>query len=245
MELPHHYLQRLPPWLTTVSLSILFHLVLLALISHYWGRKAVPLQVPGQVISASLIFPLTTKIAVAEKPTPTEISNNTEPQPAAPLPLNEADKSAKPRAAKSERVLTSREPAVEQVTGQTDVRPELEIKGPSSLNYSILGSGKSQIEAINALKDNQLAMTASKAYQQARLSPEIKVPQRDPFVTEEEKFAKTLQIKTDCSNTLNLTLRVITGITGGVIQCSELPQIDGFIQQRLEQHTRPIALSAK
>lgn len=237
---------RTSPWLATVIISILLHLLLFTLISHYSAHKELHNKPSPPLIVATLVYPSLVKKEVVENiETAPLIKGDVTNRKLAEAPMMEVDKPVEESETMQEPVVVPSTTADEPVNIAPEVDVSVVVKDAERLNYSALGSGKSYMDAIEALKNQQLAAQASEAYQKAKTSPVLSSPQIDPFISEDEKFAKAIQINTDCSNTVNLTVRVITGITGGLIQCSELPGIEGFIQQRLKQHTRPSASSTK
>jgi hypothetical protein len=235
------------PWLATVSLSIMLHLVLLALLSRYSGHKAKSLKLPGPIIVASLVYPSTPKIAVAENPESFAIIDDFE----STLQSVDVQIARQGEGTPSETPIVNEVAVVmpiatavkttENVQDKVEASHQSDVKELASIgkNYSILGTGQSYIDSVEALKNQQMAIEESQAYQHAKVSPKLHSPTTGASITEDEKLTQVIQIKTDCSNVLNKTLRVITGIMGGSIQCSALPDIDSFIQARLAQHTRP------
>jgi hypothetical protein len=237
---------RTSPWLATVIISILLHLLLFALISHYSGHKVQHNKPSPPLIVATLVHPSPVKKEVVENIETAPLIKEVETSPVlAEPPKQEVDKPVEELEATNEPEIAPSTAAAEPANINTEADVSAVLKEPVSLNYSVLGSGKSYMDAIEALKNQQLAAQASEAYQKAKTSPVLSSPQIDPFISEDEKFTKAIQLKTDCSNAVNLTVRVITGITGGLIQCSELPGIEEFVQQRLKQHTRPSASTTK
>ena len=250
---PTEYYSAQPsPWLATVSISIVLHLLLFALISHYGGSKVKSTKLPNPVIVATLMYPanITKQASETTVETIEEIKDSlasvkdVETGLSEPLkPLVEEALTAEPDTvvASKELALQTEVPALSKIIST----PEPKDMASISANYSLLGSGSSYMQSLEEAKKQQLAAQASRAYQKARISPEIKAPEVDPFISEDEKLIKASVIKTDCSSSLNLTLRLVAGFAGGLIQCSELPEIDSFIQARLQQHTRPASLPTK
>lgn len=109
---------------------------------------------------------------------------------------------------------------------------------PADQKVSSTKSTGDYLQAMQRSKDLRLAEQSSQLYQQQKTSPTIATKPVNPFTSEDEKFILKTKSHIDCSTGLNKTLAILAGIGGGNVGCTQLPEIDSFIQKRLDEHTK-------
>jgi hypothetical protein len=77
-----------------------------------------------------------------------------------------------------------------------------------------------------------LSETESEQYRQSITSPELNIP--DWQNIEEEPVVKPVTVR--CDNTAAKTVRLLGNIMGGRMRCADKPDIDQFIQKRLNKN---------
>lgn len=76
----------------------------------------------------------------------------------------------------------------------------------------------------------------SRELQQQWHSPALSRMQTDGIqLTATEEFMKKQQVKVNCDSTTAKVFAVLSGISGGNLKCSQLPEIQGFIDKRVNK----------
>lgn len=153
-----------------------------------------------------------------------------EPAPEQPAPLPPTTAPLEPQTAPNAEPITT-EPATPSSVSKNNT------KSPS---YSSLSShqaleaarryiGQQNNDALNALSEQEV-----RQYNYNQQHPKIETT---PFqtLTEDEKFRKRITSQIDCRNTLNKTIGLLSGITGGTLKCSELPSLSPFIEKHVSK----------
>lgn len=125
---------------------------------------------------------------------------------------------------------------VESTTTQMDVQP---------LVLSSREMARKHLQENQQQTNQQFAQQQASEYRRQLTSPDLNLPEFDAFTTEDEKTAKALSVRVDCSTGLNKTIALLSSIaSGGVggLRCSERadlqPYIDKHVKKPLAQPQR-------
>lgn len=236
--------------LPIIGASLLVHIALGAWIFYsHTGHKAPPVNAETKPIEAKLVF---VDLAKFQPPT----NNSTEEideQPTNKLqevvePLAEVEIDEPADQIPTEVI--ENEPVKTIVEDRRDNLPVLDM--PEDIDHAKnqtdglifsgqAGSGISRDLARQHLQNyhsqavEQLSSQQAKRYQQTKTSPDLQLPEFDPFTTEDEKYRKELSVRVDCSSTLNKSLSVLSGITGGGLKCSDGADLTPFLKKHLNK----------
>jgi hypothetical protein len=215
----------------------------LLVLTHYDGvekRQQAQNPEPIQIIQAQLLIaPSLQQQALpseaVDSPHPSEEKQSVEPEPLHETPQELAEvilpEDDKHKRAALPAIDYSPMEAANAITQVPSIKPpplsSRELAQRHLSNYS-------------KQADLKLAERAAKLYQQLKTAPTISSVTIDPYLTEDEKFQQKLTVKVDCSSTLNKTIAVISGITGGALDCSKTPQFDSYIDRRLNKLADPV-----
>ncbi|GAA0853762.1 hypothetical protein [Aliiglaciecola litoralis] len=112
--------------------------------------------------------------------------------------------------------------------------PSAEIKS----GLPVLSSrelAQQHLQVFSEQANQRLAQNQSKQYQQAKVSPDLQLPTIDPFITEDEKIMQQNTVQVNCSSGLNKAIANISGALGGNVKCTQMPQLNQFIDYRLNK----------
>lgn len=107
--------------------------------------------------------------------------------------------------------------------------PSSEVSAPAT------SMARRDLKSFQQQQQDRLAERAARRFQQYKNSPEIDNEVKNPFMTEDEKFREETKLRADCSSTTNKVAAVAAGLFGGNVDCTETPEIEGFIQKRLNK----------
>lgn len=79
------------------------------------------------------------------------------------------------------------------------------------------------------------ATQASKDFQVSKDSPTLPKQEYDTFTTEDEKLRKRVQTRVNCESGVNKTLASLSSFVGGTLRCTDPPDVDKFINQRVKK----------
>lgn len=229
--------------LPIIGVSLFGHLVLGAWLLHSpVGIKTELESIEKPPIKAKLVFvDLTEPIVLPNENT--EMAEPSEPLPIIEpsddidvSPLDEAP--AIVQNENNEPTLADRRdnlPALELPQNGVTEPPETSISGQQSGGTISRDLARKHLQNYQSQAINRLSSQQAKRHQQAKNSPDLQIPQFDPFTTEDEKFHAALDVRVDCSSTLNKTLSVLSGITGGALKCSKGADLTPFIKKHLDK----------
>ena len=109
-------------------------------------------------------------------------------------------------------------------------------KNYSAIDYSNASDvARQQLSGLNQSKLQSMAQQAAREYQQQKNAPKLELNPTDPFVTEDEKLRKSVQVNVNCDGYTNTAASVLSGLFGGTLKCTKAPKVDSFIQNRLNK----------
>jgi hypothetical protein len=218
-----------------VAISLGLHLlVLYALIqSHSFEATYLDNVEPGipSTIKARLVFtPLNS---------PSESREDTET-----LPTVVKNEVIIPENVSVQEQIANIEEAAFAVSDEAVTRPPIDnLPAQQSLQKSPLPNiyhnapdiARRQLNSLNQAKLQDLAQQAAKEYQEQKSSPNLDLKPVDPKVTEDEKLRDSVQVRVNCDSNTNKIASVLSGFMGGTLKCTEGPEINSFIQNRLNK----------
>lgn len=104
-------------------------------------------------------------------------------------------------------------------TQQNTIRPSSALNATSKYLNSL------NQNALNSMIDNQ-----GQRILQEHANPIIETGEISTL-TEDEKFRKSFTKQINCKNYLNKAIGVLSGVTGGTLKCSELPNFQEYINK--------------
>ena len=142
-----------------------------------------------------------------------------------------------------EQIVNTETPAL-AANEEAETRPPVKViptqqpvqKTPSSIVYgNAPDTVRQQLSGLNQTKLQELAQQAAREYQEQKNSPKLNLKRVDPFVTEDQKLRDSVQVRVNCSSNTNKVATILSGFLGGTLKCSKGPNIDSFIQNRLNK----------
>ena len=230
-----------PQWLFPVSISVMVHGVLLWVLSI--RDNPPPLVTPPAPESIKSYLYTAPVKHIEPDPEPVSIPEPIpEPEPeTAPDPepdteisevnglRNEAEKDLPPQDPIQEQL----EP--EAVSPQKTPEKQKSFVDHSRDQKSLFRSGaQKQLQQVQDQAYQTLLQQQTAQYRSAQSQATTR-PSTIPVLSETQKLAEQTQIKANCSHTLNRSLALLSGITGGTVKCSKPPPINEFIKKRLEK----------
>lgn len=220
-----------------VLISILAHCVLGWLLYHYsMSPKVHTPEQDYQAIQAQLIFVKTPK---------TEEKSISEDLPTSQQKVEESVAETTEKPADVEAVIE--QPSIEEAdkreslpaidmpniadsnATQTDVQP---------LALSSREMARKHLQENQQQTNQQFAQQQASEYRRQLTSPDLNLPEFDAFTTEDEKTAKALSVRVDCSTGLNKTIALLSSIaSGGVggLRCSERADLQPYINKHVKK----------
>lgn len=103
------------------------------------------------------------------------------------------------------------------------------------VNSQFTGLAGKHVQALNQQADKRLAQEAGRYYQQQKNSPIIHAPNKNRFMTEDEKRLDKTKIRANCDGAARKTAAIIMGFMGGNVDCTSKPNINNFINKRINK----------
>ncbi|MFT2091774.1 hypothetical protein [Paraglaciecola sp. 2405UD69-4] len=212
-----------PPETLPIQARIIFDVAPVSVVEKPPVEEPLPVSAekPSVDVNAQLVVDSkdVEKIIEAEVPPPAA----PEPEPILDTPSVEAAPPTKP-----EKAETTNEPAPETAETQSQSSQAVVNSPVTSMARRHLGSFQQQ-------QHQRMAEQASRQFQESKNAPFINTKEKDPFMTEDEKLQESLKVRADCGGTTKATAALLLGYMGGNIECTQPPEIDGFIQKRLNK----------
>lgn len=234
--------------IVTIIVSVSFHLVVLYLMQQSSSSK--PLKEVNKTpkvkpLQAKLIFELPPQPMTSPIPEPKQ-----EPKPIDP-PAVKVKQATTPVATKITTVEAP--PIIIKPKIKVQNKPKMtesviqKIKTPAKINSQFTGTAGKHIQQYNLEQDAKMAVEASQYYQQQKNSPLMHAPKRNKFMTEDEKLVDNMKIRANCDGTTRKVAATLIGFMGGMVDCTSKPNINGFINKRINKqnllpakHKRPL-----
>lgn len=105
----------------------------------------------------------------------------------------------------------------------------------ANINTEFTGTAGKHVELYNQQQDAQMAVEASQYFQQQKNGAIIQAPNKDRFVSAEEKLLNKTKIRANCDGMGRIVSAAILRLMGGNVECTRNPKIDGFIQKRINK----------
>jgi hypothetical protein len=210
-------------------LSIIFHVLLFAIISQQFSQKKI-IEInkknKNKPIQATLYFPPIKEPeseTIKEIETPKPKQSQVKELPVASLPTNKPNKPNKPKIEKKELTKVSIKPAIKEIlTNETSTKSitqrTLEKLRNRLHNQAVLKSEQDSLDQYIADK-NSIDRSSTKLYA---------VPE-----------AKAKKVEVDCNaSALSTAVVVLSGLTGGSFRCNSQPNLKAFLKKRAEEKGR-------
>jgi hypothetical protein len=211
-------------WLLGVSL--LLHILLLLVIARSFKDQPQKIIHQPSAIQATLVYPtFVTPPLSSAKQQPVPEKNSVAPD------VVEISAATVEAAVPSVLPVIKKIPLVDEkpvefiATTPVFIRGKQEISAQEQVQHQLKGFNK------QALAD--VAAEATARYRRQLNSPSLLDKPATSQLSEDEKFATARQVRVNCLNMASQGVAMLSMITGGTIACSNQPDVDGFIQDRL------------
>jgi len=236
-------------------ISTLLHLIGLVIVifSTTFESGVTPVHKPAP-ISATLYFPkVSVKTTITETPEPAKITPSVneakaqerptekvidateqlkvvETQPVEATPTDAKPTEAKPAEAKQDKSAPTEAPAPTISNTQATIDSSTRNQQAGSLNLSPRASAS---QFFNRREQEEIAeegLRAAEAHRQKIESPDLVDTRKGE---EDRSYYERPVKKVNCSGTTNKALTVLSGMTGGTLECSKDSDYDRFIEARV------------
>ncbi|WP_158972286.1 hypothetical protein [Paraglaciecola sp. L3A3] len=191
-----------------------------------------------KLIQAKLVFELPKPAEIATPDTEPQI----EPEPNPPIPVKTESNQQQPK------TIPSAVQPVKQIKSIVEKKPQAVKDIPltnlatkqaanTQINSQFTGTAGKHLQAFNVQQDEQMAEQARRDYQQQKNSPTLHSSKPNQFVSEEQKLIDKIKIRANCDGLARKTTAVLLGFMGGKIDCTSKPDINGFINKRINKET--------
>lgn len=199
-------------------------------------------EIPIEIIKEEKLQPTEPEeeLLVAETPADSQIEPITDPEEVQAIPIFPKPQVPQPKL--EEEIPEEPEQNDDIMIMDKESTPTLssEISAPAT------SMARRHLNSFQQQQQNKVAQQASRYYQQHKNSPVIDEEVEDPFITEGEKLMKTNEVRVDCSSITNKLVIGAAFITGGRnLKCSKAPEINGFIQDRINKKSHSLGQGAR
>ncbi len=104
-----------------------------------------------------------------------------------------------------------------------------------AINSQFTGIAGKHLQQYNLQQDANIAAEASRYFRQQKNGAIIDAPNKDRFVSEEQKLLKKTKIRANCDGSARKIAAAMLSLLGGVIDCTKKPDINSFIKQRINK----------
>jgi hypothetical protein len=231
--------------LTAIVVSISLHVIILIYLGDYSVRSAqvVVAKSPEPLIQARLVLnnmpmiPPEDTVPIVQKarltPAPEKyVADSTEPQRPLPKQLpNQGDLSLQEQPAPDALPFVASPEAKTHLTTKPRLWPNHQVKASGFDNLA-----QRQLAGYQQQKTAEMAQQSAQDHQQKRLAALIDTSAQPTFLTVDEQLRKSRSIRADCSTTTKQAISTVIGFLGGNINCTQGPQLNDFINQRLDKN---------
>ncbi|MFT6897494.1 MAG: hypothetical protein ACJA13_001901 [Paraglaciecola sp.] len=123
-------------------------------------------------------------------------------------------------------------PVKEKIVNSTNTKPAVISDNQGS---SAQEQVQQQLKGFNRQAIADVAAEEAARYRRQLNSPSLLDKPATSQLSEEEKFRKARQVRANCSNMASQGVAILSMIGGGDIKCTNQPDIDAFIQDRLNK----------
>lgn len=82
---------------------------------------------------------------------------------------------------------------------------------------------------------NNIARQASLNYQRQQRSPDLRLPAAPKTLSADQQLQEQISHKIDCGSSVNKTLALLSGLSGGTIRCRQRAKIKHYIHRRVQK----------
>lgn len=224
-------------------LSLLFHLILFAVLAGMEKERLIPAPITAPPISATLVFP--TRIASENTPSQQSPPNEESRPPNAKPLFTDAPSTAQSLSASDVEQQTASQPTPEndKPVIPSQLTPEVRPTAPDATQTRGMTGALTSRQALDHFFNQQRAAAlqrearvAASEHRRITLSPDIVDPRKgDP----EEEMSAPPAVEVDCSGTATHVLATIANYTGGRVTCSDRSKgFDKFIDARVNKRQK-------
>jgi hypothetical protein len=205
-------------------------------------REQVSKEVNAQPINAVLYIPRKTAAPLDTKVQEKEASSMPKPLKVddkdVPTPVVKEPTQSNLFEEKQESVTKPKTNAEPQTIAPTTPLPETSSSNANQragqFNFSVKEAASQYFDAYNNDQLAQEAVDAAREYQHNKTHPTIVDPRKD---NDEQAIPPRPVKRVDCTSSAAKTLAVLSGITGGTLQCTNLGDPNRFIDARIKKRS--------
>lgn len=165
--------------------------------------------------------------ALKETTLPADVNNNTQPVKEVTSTANKPQDVIQSAAESSN---TEPPPVIESVPSQQ--QPTNANQRAGRLSVSAKGAVNQYFNSYNSQQVESEAAFAAREYQQNKSSPNIIDPRKGENISDTPPRPVK---RVNCSSTTNKTLAILSGITGGTLECTKMDDHNRFIDARVKK----------
>lgn len=214
-------------WIT-LGFSAVLHLLLFWLLATSVTVKKPSPATVTPVISARLV----TQPHDIAPPPPDPDNGNIEEQIAAPdpvpAPVEVSAQETAQQQTPSPDVAADTAPPAEPTAVSESPQPSATFAGSAVSEWT-----QRHVQQLQQQQQQGMAQREASDYRRTRISPTLR--SSAPVLSPEQALRKATTVRANCESGAGKSVALLSGLMGGVVQCSEPPPIEGFIQHRLNK----------
>jgi hypothetical protein len=226
-RLPSPTPRRSNYWL--LGASLLLHIFVLLLIAGPFKNPPQKIVHKPRAIKATLVYPqFVTPPLPSSKQQPASPAKDS----VAPEVVGKSASTVTAQVSSPIPVVKTIPPVKEKIVNSATTKPGVisDNQGPS-----VKEQVQQQLKGFNQQAIADVAAEEATRYRRQLSSPSLLGKPATSQLSEEEKFSQARQVRANCSNKLNQGVAILSMITGGNVTCSKQPDIDAFIQDRIDK----------
>ncbi|MCF2949547.1 hypothetical protein L0668_15610 [Paraglaciecola aquimarina] len=139
------------------------------------------------------------------------------------------------------KTMTKRPPEVKQMinispTTESNLTAQKPVQALVPINSQFTGIAGKHVQQYNLQQEAKMMDEAGRYYQQQKNSPIIHTPNNNQFKSADEKLINNIKVRANCDGAARKTTAVILGFMGGMVDCTSKPDINSFIEKRINKH---------
>ena len=217
-----------------LACSLLIHLIGAVLIWYLSPSSAPRTPVkPNPPLRATLVY------QAAPRNVPVAPPSSEQQIPDSPVALGRVNPEVESPASEKQQIAETTAEVTEPVSQpEPSVRPAQAalpaIEHPVSAQQ-LQQRIRAGLHAQQQQQVDQLTSQSRDQWQQQLNSPQVADPRKFNRLTEEQQRAEARKVEVNCNNTGAAVMATLSNWTGGTVTCSGLPDIDKFIDARLNR----------